>query len=98
VAKRSQANHTKVLVDVASTLMLARSDSRTNAIFVNHGDVPVHLMFGVEACKDEGIRINGNGGSYELSEKNGNLDMRDVYGIVGEGETTILVTEFRSGG
>jgi hypothetical protein len=96
--RRSQAQHTKADVDIASSLVLAKSGLRTNAIFVNNGDVPVFLTFSVDACKDEGIRVNGNGGSYELSEKSGNLDMRAVYGVVSEGDTTILVTEFISGG
>ncbi|KKL62788.1 hypothetical protein LCGC14_2181660, partial [marine sediment metagenome] len=41
----------------------------------------------------EGIRVNANGGSYEISRTVGNLFTGAINGILVSGTATLLVTE-----
>lgn len=87
--------NTGVNVGVASTLVLAANASRKYASFVNDSDTVIYLAVGAAAVVGQGIRINANGGSFEI-ERN-NLTHKAVYGIhggVGNKVVTVVELEY----
>jgi hypothetical protein len=58
--------------DVAntSTLVLAANPDRRYAVFTNDSDSPIYLAIWHTAVAHTGIRLNPNGGSYEIDFKN----------------------------
>ena len=78
--------HTPVDVGVASGTVLAANTERTYALFVNDSDTVIYLGLDVAAALNQGIRVNANGGSYEMSPKLGSLftgSTQAVHGGVG---------------
>jgi hypothetical protein len=76
-----------------STLVLAANRQRAYALFVNDSSSVVYLSFGPAAAANMGIRLNANGGSYEME---GNTLWRGVVNAIQVGTTAaqkILVTE-----
>lgn len=61
---------TSVLCGTSDTVLLAGSSSRLRATFVNDGDTNIYLSLGSAAVLYEGIRLNSNGGSYEIEYEN----------------------------
>jgi hypothetical protein len=59
-----------VNVGVASTLILAANAARQYAAIVNDSDTTIYLGFGAAAVAHQGIRINAEGGSYEINHTN----------------------------
>lgn len=82
-----------VNVGTTSTTLLSSNTSRKYALLVNDSDEDVYIKLGATAVLNQGIRINANGGSYELSLGNGNLYTGSVNGICLSGSKKILVTE-----
>lgn len=70
-----------VNVDVASTLILPANPSRVYAAICNDSDTTIYLKIGAPAVVGEGIRLNANGGVYEINWTN--LHTLAVYGIHG---------------
>jgi bifunctional ADP-heptose synthase (sugar kinase/adenylyltransferase) len=89
--------HTAATVAAAqSAVVLAANTARKYALFINDSDAVVYLKIGAAAVSSQGIRLNANGGSYEMSFKNGNLHTGAVNGIVvtgAIGDKVLLVTE-----
>lgn len=85
--------HSAPLAGVATGVILAANAARLYALFVNDSDTIVYLSLGVAAVVNTGIRINANGGSYEMSRKQGNLYLGAVNGISGIAGKVVLVTE-----
>ena len=85
--------HTAPLAGIATGAILALNANRLYALFVNDSDTPVYLAFTVNAALNTGIRLNPNGGSYEMSKKLGNLWTGAVNGISGTAGKIVLVTE-----
>lgn len=70
-----------------SQVALAASSERKWAYFVNDGTTAVYLVIATStgaAAKNTGIRLNANGGTYEMSSAKGNLDIRTVHVITAE--------------
>jgi len=78
---------------VASGVALAANANRKYARFINDSANTIYLMVGAAAVLNQGIRINANGGSYEMSAGNGNLDSRAVYCITSVAAQNLLVGE-----
>ncbi len=57
-------------VGVASAEALAENQRRVNAIFVNDSDETIYLARGNAAVVGSGIRLNANGGWFEIDENN----------------------------
>lgn len=57
-------------VGTGSTLVLASSTARLYAVIVNDSADPVYLAIGNAAVSGKGIRLNANGGSYEMDSLN----------------------------
>lgn len=86
--------HAAVSAGAASGAALAANPNRHYALFVNDSDTVLYLGLGVDAAANEGIRLNANGGSYEMSGKVGKLYQGAVNVISGGAAgKTLLVTE-----
>ncbi len=67
-----------------NAVVLAANSDRRWALFVNDGTTPIYLAIATStgtAVKNQGIRLNANGGSFEMSAALGNLDTRTVHGV-----------------
>lgn len=64
------AGTAKVSVGVMSTLIIAANASRAGAVFVNDSPNVIYLRVGDTAVLNEGIRLNPNGGAYEINNTN----------------------------
>ena len=83
-------------VDVAatSTAVIAASSNRKYIIFVNDSDTVMYLSFGGAAGLYTGVRVNANGGSYEMGLGFGNNFTGAVYAIHGgTGTKRLLINE-----
>ena len=85
--------HTAPTIGNTTTAALAANASRLYALFINDSDEAIYLGLGVAAAVNRGIRLNANGGSYEMSEAVGNLYVGAVNGICASGGKKLLVTE-----
>jgi len=86
--------HTAVSVGVASGAALAANANRLYALLVNDSDTTIYIKLGATAVANEGIRLNANGGSYEMSRKSGSLYTGAINAIHGgSGSKVLLVTE-----
>ena len=74
---------TPIAVSVAatSTTVLAANGSREYALIQNDSDEAIYISIGTAAILNSGIRLNPNGGSYEMSRALGNLKVEAIYGI-----------------
>ena len=84
--------HAAVSVLNTTTVALAASSARRYALFVNDSDTVIYLKVGVSAVANQGIRLNANGGSYEMSQEFGNVDNRAVNAIASVTGKNLLVT------
>lgn len=92
-ARYSTATHTAVTVTTASGAALAANAGRRYALFINDSDTVMYLKLGATAVANEGIRLNANGGSYEMSAMLGSLYTGAVNAIHGgTGNKILLVT------
>lgn len=89
-----KANHSDPLVGTKSSQILPRNSSRSNVLFINDSDTTIYLSIGVAARVNTGIRINSGGGSYSMSEEEGNLTDQNIFAISSSNNKKILITEF----
>jgi hypothetical protein len=61
-------------------------------LFINDSDYAQYLKFGADAVLNESIRLNANGGSYEISASAGNL-YTGAVNVIAATAGTLLVTE-----
>ena len=85
--------HSAPTAGVASGVILAANANRLYALFVNDSDTVVYLAFGVAAVVNTGVRLNANGGWYEMSVGLGNIYRGEIRGISGIAGKVVLVTE-----
>ena len=85
--------HTTASMSATSAAVLAANNDRKYALVVNDGAVDVYLKVGATAVANEGIRINANGGSFEMTREAGNLSDLAINGITVSGTATVVVTE-----
>lgn len=88
-----QIVHTAVTVGATTVELAAANANRTYLLLVNDSDAAIYVKFGVAAVLNEGIRINANGGSLEVSPRNGNLDIRAVNGIASAASKEMLIAQ-----
>ena len=81
--------NTKVVVGTESTAVLAEVPARNWAIFVNDSDEAIYLSLGSAATLNAGIRLNANGGSFELTSDNNFKGA--VYAICTNGSKNLCV-------
>lgn len=80
-----------VTVGVASGTALAANSSRVYALFINDSDTTIYLSTSAAAAVNTGIRLNANGGSYEMTGLN--LYKGIVRAIASGANKTLLVLE-----
>ena len=59
-----------VTVGVTSVVVLQANRHRTGAIICNDSDTAIYLTLGNPAVLNSGIRLNANGGVYEINNTN----------------------------
>ncbi len=82
---------TTVTVGVATGVALALNPARVNAVFVNDSDETIYLARGNAAVVGSGIRLNANGGSYEIDS--GNLFVGIINAIATGADANLTVSE-----
>lgn len=86
--------HTAVNATTSSGEVLASNAARKYALLINDSDTVVYLKVGAAAVVSEGIRLNPNGGSFEISAAPGNRATGAINAIhAGSGNKAVLVTE-----
>jgi len=86
--------HSAATVTSTTGQALAANANRKYALLVNDSDTAIYIKLGAAAVANEGIRLNANGGSYEMSDLHGNLYTGAINAIHGStGNKTLLVTE-----
>ena len=86
--------HTVVNATTVSGAALAANVNRKYALLINDSDTVLYIKIGATAVVNQGIRLNANGGSYEISHAVGNLNTGVVNVIhAGIGNKVILVAE-----
>ena len=78
-------------VGVATGVALAANEARANAVFVNDSSEVIYLSRGNAAVIGRGIRLNANGGSYEIDASN--LFVGVVNGIATGAGSNLTVSE-----
>ena len=84
----------EVTVGSSTTAVLTENPNRSYALFINDSDETIYLNIGGSAVANDGIRLNANGGAYEMSRANGNLDTQAVNAICASGSKNLLVVEY----
>lgn len=80
-----------VTVSTTSVNLLIASSGRVYALIVNDGAAPVYLSLdGNAAVAGAGIRLNGDGGSYEINPLN--QDVGIINAITASGSSNVTVT------
>lgn len=85
------ASNTKVAIQMESTPVLAANPRRADAVFVNDSNQVIYLARGEAAVMNEGIRLNANGGSYEINRNN--LFLGAINAIATGGDKNLTVSE-----
>ena len=72
------------LIQAVSTQVLAANSRRADAVFVNDSNQPIYLARGNAAVLNAGIRLNANGGSYEINRNNLFLGVINAIAVGGD--------------
>ena len=80
---RVTVTHTAVNVTTSSGEVIAAKTKRGFLLIVNDSDTDIYCKVGAAAVMNEGIRINANGGSFEMGRGLRNIDTRAVNCIHG---------------
>lgn len=89
-----QLGHAAFNAVITTQEAVAANPQRTYLLLINDSDTALYLKLGAAAFVNQGIRLNANGGSLELSDINANLDLRAVNVIhAGSGNKALLITE-----
>lgn len=88
------ANVKNLVFDLTATQveLLPENARRIHALFVNNSDAVCWLMLGTEAVANWGIRLNADGGSYEINFFQ-NPYRGKVYGVSSGVTKRLMVTE-----
>ena len=87
-----QFAHSQPAISSSPSTPVAANPARTYLLLQNDGAVDIYLKFGATAALNQGLRLLANGGSFESSINNQNLDIRAVSAICA-GSSTLLVME-----
>ena len=80
-----------VSVGSTSTTILSADSDRKFAVIVNDSDETVYLSLTATALMNQGIRINANGGWYEINSTN--LYTGIITGICSSGSKVVTYSE-----
>ena len=82
-----------VSVGATSTVVLAANADREYACLVNDSDEAIYLGLGQAAGLNAGVRLNANGGSYEITTF-GNRFTGSINAICASGGKNLTYTEY----
>jgi len=86
--------HTAVNATTSDAQVLAANANRKYLLVINDSDTVIYLMVGGTAVANQGIRLNANGGNFEMSLAMGNLSTAAIRAIhAGTGNKALLFTE-----
>lgn len=85
--------HSVVTTTGSTQIALAANANRKYVALINDSDTVMYAKVGSDAVLNQGIRINENGGAFELSANIGNLDLRVINVICTSADKILLVTE-----
>lgn len=85
--------HTVVTVGATTTQIVAANANRKYLLLINDSDENIYLKLGAAGVINAGIRLNANGGSYEMFAIVGNIYTGAINGICASGSKKLLVTE-----
>jgi len=91
LGKATSFTTSSVTVGNSSTTVLAANANRKGAVFVNDSDETIYLARGSTAVMNQGIRLNANGGSFEINATN--LYTGVVSAICASGGKNLCVEE-----
>lgn len=84
--------HTAVTVGIASGTALAANANRKAALFINDSIEDIYLLLGATAVLNQGIRVNAEGGAFEITKANGYRGI--VTAIAPAAGCNLLVTQW----
>jgi len=88
----NMATSSRITVTTSSTDILASSTPRQYAAIVNDGSNVVYLNFnGATAVANSGLRLNANGGTFEITSEN--LYKGQITAIASGGSSVVTVVE-----
>jgi hypothetical protein len=73
--------------------VVAANAKRTYLMICNNSDTVCYLAFGEASVASYGVRLNANGGSYEMCEALGNLTQSAVNSINATGDKNLCGVE-----
>jgi len=89
------ASHSSSNMGGTSAEVVAANSGRKSLLIINDSDVIVYMKINATATLNEGIRLNANGGSYEMSLEMGNVATDAINGIAASGSgKKLLITEY----
>ncbi len=87
--------HTTQNATTATTVILVDDQYRAYCLLQNISDEDVFMSLGQDAVLNEGVLLEANGGAYEISKLNGNLDTSSINVIHnGTGNKQIMITRY----
>ena len=86
--------HTTASCTNTSGTALAANEGRISALLINDATTVIYLRIGATSVANEGIRLNANGGSYYISNSQGNLDTEVINCITASATNVLLVIEW----
>ena len=89
--QRRHFTHAAVTVGATSTAVLAEDNKRSWCLLINDSDETIYIKFGAAAVMSEGIRLNAEGGSLDISSETGFFDQREINAICASGGKNLLV-------
>lgn len=90
ITSSSPITNTSVTVGTTSTLVLAEAAGRLLVTLTNDSNETIYISLNAAAVMNKGIRINANGGMYELNQNN--LYKVAIYAICASGGKNLCIT------
>ena len=87
--------HTTQNATTSTTVIRGEDRHRRYLLLQNISDEDVFMSIGQDAVLNEGVLLEANGGAYEISRANGNLDTQNINVIhAGTGNKQIMITRY----
>lgn len=83
------ATNDSVSVGSTSTEILAKNVDRLFVLIINDSDETIYLAIGADAVLNKGIRLNANGGVFEINSQN--LYVGVINGISESGNKNVTI-------
>jgi len=85
--------HIAKTIAANTTELLAANASRSYALLQNDSDTAMYIGIGTAAVANTGLRLNANGGSYEMSRATNNLTNLAINALASGGNKVAVGIE-----